>query len=225
MKSVSELKNPKIKYWLDRYGTIFIFSSFGLITTTLGLWKRKSLPLTGSLMLFVATTFFRDFVNEWTTIPICNILFFTSIGLTILSLGWIAYLHNESLKDEWITLAMLIWFILWGSFSRGGKRYDFFIGVPFAFFTAELITFIANSFCESVKQNRQTILKTGVTVFILVMIMFVPIFSSSTKYTLYAATEMHRAIPGNNLIAAYRWIKKNSHPTAFSQQNGIMAYS
>ena len=208
MKSVSELTDPNFKYWIDRYGTIFIFSSFGMIVTSLYLWKWKSLPLACSLILFVGTTFFRDFVNEWTTPQMCNTLFFISLVLTLLSFGGLAYLQRETAKTEWVTLAMLTWFLLWVGFSRGGKRHDFFIGVPLAFFTAELIQFIIHTFSESVKQSRQHLLKISIAIIILSALMFVPFLGAYTKSSIYAATEMRKVVSDNNLITAFHWIKK-----------------
>ena len=208
MKSISELTDPNFKYWIDRYGTIFIFSSFGIIVTSLYLWKWKSLPLACSLILFVGTTFFRDFVNEWTTPQMCNTLFFISLVLTLLSFGGLAYLRRETAKTEWVTLAMLAWFLLWVGFSRGGKRYDFFIGVPLAFFTAELIQFIIHTFSESVKQSRQHLLKISIAIIILSALMFVPFLGAYTKSSIYAATEMRKVVSDNNLITAFHWIKK-----------------
>ena len=208
MKSIGELKDPDFTYWIDRYGTVFIFSSLGLIVTSLNLWKWKSLPLASSLVLFVATTFFRDFVNGWTTPQTCNTLFFISLGLTLLSLGSLAYLQRETVKNEWETLAMLAWFLLWVGLSRGGKRYDFFIGVPLAFFSAVFIEFITNTFGESVKQNSQHLLKTCTAIIILAGLMFFPFFGAYTEKSIYAATGMRNPAPENRyLTTAFHWIK------------------
>ena len=210
MKSIGELKDPNFTYWMDRYGTVFIFSSLGLIVTGLNLWKWKSLPLTSSLVLFVTTTFFRDFIDRWTTSKTCDTLFFISLLLTLLSLGYIVYLQRETVKNEWVKLAMLAWFLLWVGLSRGGKRYDFFIGVPLAFFTAQLIYFIVNIFSESVKPNEQHLLKTGIAVIILAGLMFFPPFGAYTQNSIYAATEMRKAVPGNKyLTTAFHWMKTN----------------
>ena len=208
MKSVSELVDPNFKYWIDRYGSIFIFSSFGIIATTLYLWKWKSLPLVSSLILFVVTTFFRDFINEWTSRQMCNTLFFISLGLTFISIGGLAYFQRETCKTEWVTLAMLAWFLLWVSFSRSGKRYDFFIGVPLAFFTAELIQFIVQTFGEGVKQSRQHLFRISISIIILGVLMFVPFLGAYTKSSIYASTKMRKVVPDDNLITALHWIKK-----------------
>ena len=209
MKSIGELNDPNLKYWIDRYGSVFIFSGFGLIVTSINLWRWKSIPLASSLTLFVATVFFRSVVNEWTTPQICDTLFFISLGVTLLSLGIIAYLQREIVKNEGVTIAMLTWFLLWVGLSRGGKRYDFFIGVPLAFFTAEFIQFITNTFSESVKQNRQHLLRIGIAIIILAGLMFLPFIGAYTQKTIFAATEMRKPVPGNkHLITAFHWIKK-----------------
>ncbi len=140
MQNVGELADPHFRFWASRYGTVFVLGSLGLITTCLHLWKWKGVPLTLSLSLFVGTTFFRTQVNGWIGEDTCNALFFISLGLTGLSIG-IACLRKEVAKDELVTLATLAWFLLWVGLSRGGKRHDFFIGMPIAYGTAWLLWF------------------------------------------------------------------------------------
>ena len=140
MQNVGELADPNFSYWTGRYGAVFVLGSLGLITACLHLWKWKGLPLALSLSLFVGTTFFRTQVNGWIGVDTCNALFFISLGLTGLSIG-IACLRKEVAKDELVTLATLAWFLLWVGLSRGGKRHDFFIGLPLAYGTAWLLWF------------------------------------------------------------------------------------
>ena len=220
MKSVGELKAPNFKYWIDRYGTVFIFSSFGLILTHLKTWKWKSLPLACSLVLFVSTTFFREFLNEWTTQKTCNTLFFFALGLVLLSLGYLTYLQKETRKNDTLTFAMLAWFLLWIGLARGGKRFDFFIGVPIAFFSAEFLLFLANAFSEIVEKNRQHILKISTAIIILSALMFVPIFGAYTQNTMNAATEMRKPVPEDNtILTAFHDIRKELPGTAVVAAN------
>ena len=216
MRSIGELADPSFSYWPARYGTTFIAGSFGLIAISFQLWKWKGLPLVGSLLLFVATTFFRDVVSGWTSISICNTLFIISLGSTLLSLGILAYLHRETATDEIVTIAMLAWFLLWVGLARGGKRYDFFIGVPLAYFTATFIRFIADTLCDSVKQNGQlNLLKTAIVCVMLAAFMFFPPFGGFAQRSLFASTQMRQAVPGQGSVEkAFRWMKKQLPNTA-----------
>lgn len=216
MKSVGELKDPNFKYWIERYGTIFISGSFGVIAASFQLWKWKGLPLIGSLSLFIGTTFFRDVVSGWTSTSMCDTLFFISLGLVLLSLGSLAYLRREMVTNEIVTFAMLMWFLLWVGLSRGGKRYDFFIGVSVAFFAATFIQFLANAFCGNYKQNAQSnLLKTGIACVMLAAFMFFPPFGAHARRSVFAATQMRNATPENRyMIAAFHWIKTELPRTA-----------
>ena len=140
MQNVGELGDPNFRYWVGRYGAVFVLGSLGLITASLHLWKWKGLPLVISLSLFVGTTFFRTQVNGWIGADTCNTLFLVSLGLTVLSLA-VACLQKERVENEWVTLATLAWFLLWVGLARGGKRHDFFIGLPIAYGTAWLLWF------------------------------------------------------------------------------------
>ena len=85
MQSIGELGDPNFRYWVGRYGAVFVLGSLGLITASLHLWKWRSLPLVISLALFVGTTFFRTQINGWIGEDTCNTLFLASLGLTVLS--------------------------------------------------------------------------------------------------------------------------------------------
>ena len=220
MKSVGELADPNFKYWIDRYGTVFIFSSFGFILTPLKIWRWKSLPLVCSLVLFVATTFFREFLNAWTTPQTCDTLFFLSSGLTFLSLAGVVSGKRKTHPNEGRTLAMLAWFLFWVGLARGGKRFDFFIGVPIAFFSAEFLLFLANTFSETVEKNRQKILEISTAIIILSALMFVPIFGAYTQNTMNAATEMRKPVPGDNaILTAFHDMKKELPGTSIVAAN------
>ena len=221
MRTITELADPKFSYWSDRYGVIFIASSFGLITTSFQLWKWKGLPLASSLLLFVGTTFFRDVVSGWASTSICNTLFIISLGSTFLSFGILTYLRRETATGEIVTLAMLAWFLLWVGLARGGKRYDFFIGVPLAYFTATFIQFIADAFCDRVKQNRQLNLrKTAIACVMLAAFMFFPLFGGFAQRSLFDATQVRLAIPGAGSVGkALYWMKKRFPNTAIVAAN------
>ena len=221
MRNIGELADPPFNYWYQRYGVVFISGSLGLIVASFQLWKRKGLPLLGSLVLFVATTFLRDVVNGWTSSNIDNTLFIISLGSTLLSLGILAYLHRETATDEIVTIAMLAWFLLWVGLARGGKRYDFFIGVPLAYFTATFIQFIADALCGSVKQNEQLSLrKTVIASVTLAAFMFFPPFGGFAQRSLFAATQMRQAVPGAGRVEkAFHWMKAHLPNTAVIAAN------
>ena len=207
MKTIDELKDPRFRYWSMRYGAIFSVGSFGLIVTSLYLWKWKAMPVAISTALFSGTTFFRDYVSGWTSSSTCDTLFLVSLVLTLLSLGTLVYLQRERINNDIVTIAILTWFFLWVALSRGGKRYDFFIGVPLAFFTAALIHFGTNS--DSVSRNiLHSLLKTILGSAILAGFMFLVPLGAYTENLLLMASSMRGPIPGNNqMITAFRWMK------------------
>ena len=164
MKDMTELADPHFGFWTGRYGTIFLLGSLGIILAAITLHKWNGLPLTLALTLFTATTFFREPISRWlgttffgeqvqswaslisfqettselTGMDVCDILFLISFGLTAISLA-ITCLRKQYTKNELVLLAMLSWFLLWVALSRGGKRYDLFIGIPLAYGTAWLL--------------------------------------------------------------------------------------
>ena len=223
MKNIAELKDPRGAYWIDRYGAIFIFGSIGVMLASFRLWKSKSIPLLGSVILFVSTTFFRDFVNRWTNSETCDTLFFISLGLTLLSLAGITFLQKDTEKNELVTLAMLAWFLLWVGLSRGGKRYDFFIGVPLAFFTAAFIENITNYLFSATREEKiekkqyisTELKKTIAACLILLSFMFLPALGAYATRSIYAATRMRKPTPGDAQITnAFHWIKAELPPSS-----------
>ena len=216
MNQVGELANPHFKYWKGRYGAVFVSGSFGLIVATFHLWKLKSLPLVSSFILFISTTFFRDFVSVWTSPNTCDILFSLSLGGILVSMAVLAYFQREEVKNDSVIIMMLTWFLFWVGLSRGGKRYDFFIGVPLAFFTTELIQFFINTNDYSIKETiKHKVLKTSIVTTILAGLMFFPPLGAYVKHSLHAATSMRKVVPGNSsMTTAFNWVKKHLPPTA-----------
>ena len=194
---------------------MFVLGSLGLIAASLHLWKWKGLPLVISLALFVGTTFFRTQVNGWIGADTCNTLFLVSLGLTVLSLG-IACLRKEKMENELITLATLAWFLLWIGLARGGKRHDFFIGLPLAYGTAWLLYFSpvhliqrlkdAEILYPRVKEKRATAI---FAVIVLIPVLFwTPIGGHASK-SVYAAARMRPPVPGQNSRAeVFKWMNE-----------------
>lgn len=213
MQGIGELGDPNFSYWTGRYGAVFVLGSLGLITACLYLWKWKGVLLVLSLALFVGTTFFRTQVNGWISEDTCNTLFFISLGLTVLSIG-IACLRKEITENELVTLAMLAWFLLWVGLSRGGKRHDFFIGLPLAYGTAWLLYFSpvhliqrlkdAEILYPSIREKRATAIFAVIV--LLPVLFWTPIGGHATK-SVYAAARMRPPVPGQNSRSeVFKWM-------------------
>jgi len=204
MQGIGELGDPNFRYWAGRYGAVFVLGSLGLITASLHLWKWWSLPLVISLALFVGTTFFRTQVNGWVSADTCNTLFLVSLGLTVLSLA-VACFQKERSENELVTLATLAWFLLWVGLARGGKRHDFFIGLPLAYGTAWILWFSpvhliqrlkdANILYPHVKERFATAI---FAVIVLIAVLFWTSIGGHAHKSVYAAARMRPPIPGQN---------------------------
>ena len=58
MQAMTELRNPHFGYWVFRYGGSFILGSIGLVFASKRHWDQTCLLV--PLLLFIATTFFRE---------------------------------------------------------------------------------------------------------------------------------------------------------------------
>ena len=114
-----------------------VLGSLGFIIESLRVWKWKAIPLSTALTLFFTTTFLRFPINRWIGTDMCNMLFFTSLILIPLGLG-IANLRKEAPKNELVTLTAIVWTLLWIGLASEGKRYDFFLSVPLAYYAQDL---------------------------------------------------------------------------------------
>lgn len=213
MQNVGELADPIYRYWTSRYGAIFALGSIGLITTSLHLWKWKGLPLAISLSLFTATTFFRTQVNGLVGENTCNILFAVSLGLTVLSLA-IACLRKETAENELMILATIVWFFLWVGLARGGKRHDFFIGMPLAYGTAWILWSLPVYLIQRLKdikilypQIREKRFVASVAIIVLMMLIFWKPLGGYATRAIYAAKDMRPAVPGqNSRTQTFQWM-------------------
>ncbi|MDE0396214.1 MAG: hypothetical protein OXL96_00260 [Candidatus Poribacteria bacterium] len=223
IKDVGELADPHLGYWQRRYGAIFVLGSIGLIVAPLHLWKWKGLPLALSLTLFTATTFFRDPLSDVIGDTLCNTLFIAAFVLTLLSLGFIALrsvgtpkeLQKETTKNVLVTLAMLAWFLVWVSLSRGAKRSDLFIGLPLAYGTAWLLYLSPTHLIQWLKdvnivnlQVSETRAKAIFAVIVLIPILFwTPVGGHATR-SIYAAARMKSPTPGEGSeTKVLQWMK------------------
>ena len=213
MQGIGELADPNFRFWASRYGAVFVLGSFGLVTASLYLWRLKGLPLALSLALFIGTTFFRTQVNGWIGENTCDTLFFISFGLTVLSFG-IACLRKEKTENELVTLATLVWFLLWVGLSRGGKRHDFFIGMPLAYGTAWLLWFSPAHLIQRLKDAKilyphvkERLAAAIFAVIVLIAVLFWTPIGGHAHKSIYAAARMRPPVPGQNSRAkAFKWM-------------------
>ncbi len=215
MQAMTELRSPHFGYWVFRYGGVFILGSIGLIVASKRYYNQTSLII--PFVLFVATTFFREPLQKhiWSA---SHGIFFFSIALICIGIGFLisAWKPQKSKEPRLMSIvAFMAWFIFWVALSRDAKRYDFFIGVPLAFFAAEMITFFSNTLSRSVKQHRQrAALKTGVAIVLLAGILFLPSLGAHAKRSIYAATRMRKVTPITAVKNALHYMKTTLPNTA-----------
>ena len=215
MQGIGELADPNFSYWAGRYGAVFVLGSLGLIAACFYLWKWRGLPLVLSLSLFVGTTFFRTQVNGWIGEGTCNTLFLVSLVLAVLSFA-VACLRKEKSENELVTLATLAWFLLWVGLSRGGKRHDFFIGLPLAYGTAWLLWFSPVHFIQRLKDTeilyphvKERLAIAIFTVIVLVSVLFWTPIGGHAHKSIYAAARMRPPVPGQgSRVEAFRWMNE-----------------
>ena len=222
MQAMSELRSPHFKYWVARYGTIFIIGSLGFILMPLAFWKKQGIFLSLPLTLFTISSFFRQPLDKLWGEPFGNILFSIALvgcALGILLLGW--QQKNEVSTSELVFIVLSLWFIAWVTLARDAKRYDFFIGFAFAFGTAGLIRFISQIFSEKkIQQKYITSLTEIVTaIALMTILMCLPIKHAHTYRSLFAAKQMRKVTPKINVAAALLWMKDRLPHTSIVAAN------
>ena len=215
MADIGELADPKFGYWKHRYGAVFVLGSIGFIIGSIQLWQWEGAPLALSLSLFVGTTFFREPVNHLIGTSLCNTLFFTALVMTLIAVG-IATLRHENSTNEQMMLAMLTWFLLWVALARGGKRYDFFIGVPLAYGAALLLCSLPVLLMQKLKDAKifyhhikaQPISACFAVVVLLLVGFWNPIGGHANR-AVHAAANMQKPSPGKDksLTQTLTWMK------------------
>ena len=214
MQAMTELRAPHHGYWVFRYGGVFILGSIGLIVASKRYYDQICLLV--PLVLFVATTFFREPLEKhlWSA---SHGTFFFSVAVICIGIGFLisAWLKKSNEPRLMTIVAFTTWFVFWVALARDAKRYDFFIGVPLVFFTAELVLFFSNTMSHFVKQHRQrAVLKTGVVIVLLAGILFFPPLGAHATRAIYAATRMRSPTPGSDVTHALRWMKTTLPNTA-----------
>ncbi len=230
MKDMTELADPHFGYWTGRYGTVFMLGSLGIIITTFYIWKWHGIPLVLALAVFVGTTFFRWPLSAWIGEARCNTLFLLSLGLTALGLG-IACLRKmpdplglqgnraSAIYIERCTFAMLVWFLLWVALSRGGKRYDFFIGIPLAYGTAWLLWQLPTVVLQNLSRPfKHRWIAACFTVAILIPVLFWNPTGGHATRAVAAAAKWRKPTPGKGGLAQTLDWMKNTLP-----ENAVVA--
>lgn len=208
MQAMTELRNPSFGYWVFRYGSVFILGSIGLIFASQRHLGQTYLII--PLVFFIATTFFRETLEKflWDASH-GTFLFFIAVTCTGIAFLISAWLQKSDEPYHLTIVAFTAWFVFWVALARDAKRYDFFIGVPLAFFTAETIQFFFNVPSRFIKQHRQhAALKTGIAIALLLGILFLPPLGAHATRAIYAATRMRKTTPTINVTNALHWMKK-----------------
>lgn len=219
MQAIGELEAPDYNYWVSRYGSVFIIGSMGLLIASIRLWKKQGAGFAVALAFFCLVTFFREPLNTlWVESPVNTFFGIATVGCAIMFL-LVAWQRKTPAPNELTFISIVAWFLSWSALSRDALRYDFFIGIPLAFFTAALIQFLSSWISKKLRHSAYTtdkfrqdiphaLLKTGFAAFILALLMFWPPTGAYTKRSLFAATQMRSAIPGNtHTLQALRWMK------------------
>ncbi len=217
MKDMTELVDPNFGYWPGRYGTVFILGSLGLVLRSLYIWKQYGIPLSIVLSLFTATTFFRWPVSKWIGEGSCDILFLISLGLAAITLA-ITCFRQETAKNELVTVAILVWFVLWVALSRGAKRYDFFIGVPLAYGTAWLLWQLPSTLAQQLKKPQW--IPATIAIAVLIPVLFWTPLGGHANSAVPAAAYWRKPLPGTgDLAQALNWINTELSPDTVMAAN------
>ena len=232
MQSVGELVAPHFGYWPYRYGGIFLTGSLGLVLFPVLRWGRPARHLTLALLGFCITTFFRHAVADVFGPDLGDAFFAIALGAVGLAFVYLGWPRPETAKApaEGVPcdIAMLCWAVCWMALARDAKRYDFFIGLPLAYFTATLIRHLAAwvfdilrnpmwttpGFHEKLKALRlNTSVLTGGL--LCVVMVWGPIDGGHIFRAHAAAAHLRHAVPGRGpLPAAYAWMKTHLPETS-----------
>ena len=135
----------------------------------------------------------------------------------------VAWRRGTSAPRELTYIALTICFLFWVSLSRGAVRYDFFIGLPLAFFAAEFIQVFADDISKiPYLQRWQSAfrIRTGATVIILSLLLFYPPVGGHATRALFNAEHLRQEIPKDNRLAeTFHWMEAEMSDTAVVAAN------
>lgn len=218
MRKVGELQAPRLRYWIFRYGSVFILGSIGFIIAS----KKIGHPtlMLAPFTLFALTTFFREPFEKYLWNAPQNTLFFSLIAAYCTIAFLLAAVRQKSPQTHTaMIVAFIAWFLLWGGLARDGKRYDLFLCVSLAFFATEAIRYITHVLSEKIWHSkymsnvfRQDVqmhkLKTCLILAMLGLILFWPIAGGHARRAYAAPQKLRRAFPGDMPVTkAFQWMK------------------
>ena len=211
MQSVGELESTFLIYWMTNYGSVFVLGSLGIAMGVLRFWKIQGLMFAAPLILFTGTTFYRSVLDSLLGTSTVNILFGIAIATCVIGFLVLSWRRQISVENEFIYIAFAVWFLFWVALARDAKRYDFFVGISIAFFTTDLLFFLATFYANKVKHHAsQFLLKTTILVLMLTLILFYSPVGGHANRALSTAMQSRKATPGRGSLAqAFDWIKSN----------------
>ncbi|MDE0015053.1 MAG: hypothetical protein OXU51_02615 [Candidatus Poribacteria bacterium] len=231
MQTVRELNDPDYKYWVSRYGSVFILGSIGTFIASVRLWKELGIILAISLGLFSLIAFFGDLLKRaWGIPPVNTLLFLTLAGVAI-GLFLIARQRHEVPKNELTYVVFITWFIFWLVLSRDAVRYDFFVMIPIAFFATELIHFLSNTMSLKLRHSKYTTdafrkdikhipLRTVAAILLLSLIMFWTPAGALAIRAFPTAKHIRNPYPGrSHTNEVFRWMNEHLPNTAVVAAN------
>ena len=216
MQSIAELESTFLMYWMIHYGSVFILGSLGVIMLVLRFWKTRGLIFAVPLTLFTVTTFYRSVLDSLFGTSFSNFLFGIAIAICIIGFLVLSWRRQGTLENEHIYIAFAVWSLFWIALTRDAKRYNFFVGVSIAFFTADLILFLTTFYANKVKHRLpQLLLKTAIPALMLTLILFCSPVGGHANRAISTAVKSRRATPGRGSLAqAFDWMKDNLPSTA-----------
>ena len=211
MQNIAELESTFLIYWMTHYGSVFVLGSLGIAMTIFRFWKMRGLVFAAPLILFSGTTFYRSVLDSLLGISIANMLFCIAIAACIIGFLVLSWRRRGAVEYEFIYIAFAVWFLFWVALARDAKRYNFFVGISIAFFTTDILLFLATFYANKVKHRvPQLLLKATILVLMLTLILFYSPVGGHANRALSTAIESRRATPGRGSLAqAFDWIKGN----------------
>lgn len=211
MQSIGELESTFLTYWMTHYGSVFVLGSLGIAMAVLRFWKTLGLVFAAPLILFTGTTFYRSVLDPHFGMPVVTVLFGIAIATCVFGFLVLSWRRQGTVENEFIYIAFAVWFLFWVALARDAKRYNFFLGISIAFFTVDVLFFLATFYANKVKHRTpQVLLKTTILFLSLALILFYSPVGGHANRSLSTAIKSRRATPGRGSLAqAFDWMKEN----------------
>lgn len=223
MQSISELYAMTFNDWLYRYGNMFVVASIGMIGAVVTLWKKYGTLFTFPIILFYLSTFLQDFLDRHLGYRFTYNLFLISV-ISIILLGLMtAYRKKTTVKNEPTIIAGISWFFFWGTLARDAARYDFFMGIPIAYFFTYILIVFAEYITEKLRHPEyitekfmntfsHTRLRTAITVSVFITLFF---WIPHGNHIKTVASQTRTIYPDKPEIReTFQWIKTQLLPSA-----------